>query len=50
MYAKKLNLEISKAELKMRLKKWEAPKKVIKGYLARYSKLASSADNGAVLL
>ena len=50
MIAKKIELKLSDEEIKERLSKWEKPEpKVKKGYLARYSRLVSSADEGAVL-
>ncbi|MFH2112246.1 MAG: dihydroxy-acid dehydratase [Candidatus Bathyarchaeota archaeon] len=47
---RRLHLEVSDEELKLRKAKWKprAPK-VTKGYLARYAKLVTSADRGAVL-
>jgi dihydroxy-acid dehydratase len=44
---KKLNLLISDEELKKRLLQWKPPKKDLKGYLKRYSKLVQSAHTGA---
>jgi dihydroxy-acid dehydratase len=44
---KKLNLLISKEELKKRLSKWKPPKKELKGYLKRYARLVTSANTGA---
>lgn len=44
---KKLNLLISKEELKKRLSKWKPPKKELKGYLKRYARLVQSAHTGA---
>ena len=42
--------EISDEELAKRRAEWKAPApKVSTGYLARYAKLVSSADKGAVL-
>jgi dihydroxy-acid dehydratase len=46
---RKLELMISVEEIERRLDKVEHPRKSLKGWLARYSKLASSADEGAVL-
>ena len=47
---KKLEAELSKAEIEKRFKSWRPiPPKIKTGYLARYSKLVSSADKGAVL-
>ena len=46
----KLNLKIDDEELKKRLAKWQpAAPKVKRGYLARYSKMVTSASTGAVL-
>lgn len=48
--AYKITLEVSDDELKKRKEKWQAPEpKVKNGYLARYAKLVSSADKGAIL-
>ena len=45
-----LHLHLSDAQIKDRLAKWKRPEpKVKKGYLALYSKLAESADKGAVI-
>lgn len=45
-----VTLEVSDAELASRKAAWVAPPpKVTKGYLARYAKMVSSADMGAVL-
>jgi dihydroxy-acid dehydratase len=46
---KKLNLLISEKELKRRLLQWKPPKKNLKGYLKRYSRLVQSAHMGATL-
>ncbi|MCK4846788.1 MAG: dihydroxy-acid dehydratase, partial [Deltaproteobacteria bacterium] len=47
---RKLELKVSAAELKLRKAKWKAPKpKITKGWLARYAKLVTSANTGAVL-
>lgn len=45
--AKKLNVLISKEELKKRLTRWKPPKKRLKGYLKRYARLVQSASTGA---
>ncbi len=46
----KIHLEVSDAELEKRRKSWKAPEPKVKtGYLARYAKLVSSADKGAIL-
>ena len=48
---RQLNVELSAAELKSRLKKWKAPAPRYKsGVMARYAKLVSSASEGAVLV
>ncbi len=45
-----LNILISPDELRERLEAWKSPqKKVEKGYLAIYSRLAKSAEKGATL-
>jgi dihydroxy-acid dehydratase len=44
---RKLNLLISNKELKERLSQWKPPKKKLKGYLKRYSRLVTSANTGA---
>lgn len=47
---KNIELEVSDEELAQRRSKWVCPEpKVTKGYLARYAKLVSSADKGAIL-
>ncbi|MBU1125259.1 MAG: dihydroxy-acid dehydratase, partial [Candidatus Omnitrophica bacterium] len=47
---RKLEVELSSIEIKRRFKTWKGiPPKITKGYLARYTKLVSSADKGAVL-
>lgn len=46
---RKLELLLDEEEIQRRLLKVKHPKKQLKGWLARYSKLASSADKGAVL-
>jgi dihydroxy-acid dehydratase len=46
----KITLEVSDEELAKRKAAWVCPSpKVTKGYLARYAKLVSSADEGAIL-
>jgi len=48
---RKINLKLSQSEIKKRLAKWKAPKpKIRNGWLARYAKLVTSANTGAVLL
>ena len=47
---RKIELLISQSKLEKRLREFKSPKpKAITGYLARYSKLVSSADKGAIL-
>lgn len=46
----KINLLLSDEEIKARMKKWRPPDvKIKEGYLARYSRLVTSAAKGAVL-
>lgn len=48
--AYKITLEVSDDELARRRAAWNAPEPKVKtGYLARYAKLVSSADKGAIL-
>lgn len=48
--AYKITLEVSEEEMGKRRKAWVCPPaKVTEGYLARYAKLVSSADKGAIL-
>ncbi len=48
---KKLILKISDDEIKNRLAKWSPPEPKIKhGYMARYSRLVSSANKGAIII
>ncbi|MCX5702253.1 MAG: dihydroxy-acid dehydratase [Candidatus Omnitrophica bacterium] len=47
---RKLEVALSKTEIEKRFKSWKPiPPKIKTGYLARYSKLVSSADKGAIL-
>jgi dihydroxy-acid dehydratase len=47
---RKLEVKLSKSEIEKRFKNWRSvPPKIKTGYLARYSKLVSSADRGAIL-
>ncbi|MDP3143266.1 MAG: dihydroxy-acid dehydratase [Candidatus Omnitrophota bacterium] len=47
---RKLELKISQNEMAKRKKSWRAPKpRITSGYLARYAKLVTSADKGAIL-
>ena len=46
---RRLDLEVSAAEMKKRLKVWKAPKpRYATGVLAKYAKLVSTASEGAV--
>jgi len=45
-----IHLHVSDGEIEKRLKKWQKPEpKVRKGYLNLYSRMASSADEGAII-
>ncbi len=47
---RKLEVDLTKGEIEKRFKTWNSvPPKIEKGYLARYSKMVSSADKGAIL-
>ncbi len=48
--ARKLELKVGEDELKKRRKKWKPKEKKLRGYLARYAKLVSGADEGAVFV
>ncbi|RUM33859.1 MAG: dihydroxy-acid dehydratase [Archaeoglobus sp.] len=48
--ARKLELNVSNDELKDRRERWKPKKREIKGYLSRYAKLVSGADEGAVFI
>ena len=46
----KLDMKVSSEELQQRRANWKAPEpKIKKGYLARYARMVSSADKGAIL-
>ena len=48
--AKTITLKVDDAEIKNRLAKWTQPApKITKGYMARYARMVSSADKGAVM-
>ena len=48
--ARKLNVRLTNEELAERKKEWKAPEpRIKKGYLAKYAKMATSADTGAIL-
>jgi dihydroxy-acid dehydratase len=45
-----LNVALTAQEIKKRLQVWKAPApKISKGYLARYARFVSSADEGAIM-
>lgn len=47
---RRIDVLISDSEIKKRLSEWKCPEPKIKhGYLARYSKMVSSAGNGAIM-
>jgi len=47
---RKLSVDLTKAQIEKRFKSWKpVPPKIKKGYLARYSKMVSSADKGAIV-
>ncbi|NIO04405.1 MAG: dihydroxy-acid dehydratase [Proteobacteria bacterium] len=47
---RELHLQVSDKEIKARLSKWQRPEpKFKRGYLALYSRLAESADKGAII-
>jgi dihydroxy-acid dehydratase len=47
---RKLEVKLTDSEIKKRFANWKpVPPKIKEGYLARYSKLVSSADKGAIL-
>jgi dihydroxy-acid dehydratase len=47
--AKKITLKVPAAEIKKRLAAWKKPApKITRGYMARYAKMVSSANTGAV--
>lgn len=47
---RRLDIALSEGELKARLSKWRPQKpKITGGYLARYARMVSSADKGAIL-
>ncbi len=48
--ARRLDVKLSQDELKDRREGWKPPKRELRGYLARYSRLVSGAEDGAVLL
>jgi dihydroxy-acid dehydratase len=47
---RRINVDLTNAEIKRRLRRWKLPKpKISEGWLSRYAKLVSSASKGAVL-
>jgi dihydroxy-acid dehydratase len=47
---KSIQLKVDETEIKDRLATWTIPApKITKGYMARYARLVSSADKGAVM-
>jgi dihydroxy-acid dehydratase len=47
---KKISLKVDDAEINRRLSQWRKPEpKITKGYMARYARMVSSADKGAVV-
>jgi dihydroxy-acid dehydratase len=47
---KKISLKVDDAEIDRRLSQWRQPQpKITKGYMARYARLVSSADKGAIV-
>jgi dihydroxy-acid dehydratase len=50
IHARKLNMKVSDAELAKRKASWKAPEPKVKtGWLARYARMVTSANTGAVL-
>jgi len=48
--AKTITLKVDSEEIDKRLETWQAPApKITKGYMARYAKMVSSADKGAIM-
>jgi dihydroxy-acid dehydratase len=48
--ARKLDVVLTDEEVKQRLAAWKKPApKITKGYLARYARFVSSADEGAIM-
>jgi dihydroxy-acid dehydratase len=46
--ARSINVKVDEVELRERKERWSPPQREVKGYLARYAKLVTSADKGAV--
>ncbi|HHI30603.1 MAG TPA: dihydroxy-acid dehydratase, partial [Candidatus Methanoperedenaceae archaeon] len=44
-----LNVRLDAETLKEREENWKPPERELKGYLARYQKMVSSASNGCVI-
>ncbi|HMP42765.1 MAG TPA: dihydroxy-acid dehydratase [Roseiflexaceae bacterium] len=50
MAARRLDVELSDAELTARRAEWQPPApKYARGWLARYTRLVTNASNGAIL-
>ncbi|VUT26166.1 MAG: dihydroxy-acid dehydratase [Candidatus Methanolliviera sp. GoM_asphalt] len=45
----RINVELGEEEIEKRRGEWKPLKKKLKGYLARYSRLVSSADEGGII-
>ncbi len=48
--ARRIELKVDEGELEERREKWKPKEKKLRGYLARYAKLVSGADEGAVFV
>ncbi|MCX8172108.1 MAG: dihydroxy-acid dehydratase, partial [Archaeoglobaceae archaeon] len=48
--SRRIDVKLSEEELRERRRKWKPIEKELKGYLARYSKLVKSAEDGAILI
>ncbi len=47
---RKLDIQLTLQEIKQRMQKWKKPEpKIKKGYLSRYARFVSSADEGAIM-
>lgn len=47
---RKLDIQLTQQEIKQRMHKWKKPEpKIKKGYLSRYARFVSSADEGAIM-
>ena len=50
VYKKELTLHVSDEELERRRAEWHYTPKPVKGFMARYRKLAASANRGGILV